>query len=157
MTEVHTFTTTVQLSGKSATGLEVPPGVLAALDGGRRPAVVVTVGNHTYRTTIGTMARRAMLPLSAEHRSAAAVVAGQDVQVAVRLDNEERTVALPADLAGALAADERARATFETCAPSHRKEWVRWVEEAKRPQTRASRVTATVEALREGRRSRSGR
>jgi uncharacterized protein YdeI (YjbR/CyaY-like superfamily) len=37
---------------------------------------------------------------------------------------------------------------------THRKEWARWVEEAKKPETRASRLAKTVESLREGKRTR---
>ena len=61
---------------------------------------------------------------------------------------------MPADLAAAVAQDEPARQFFDALAFSHRKEWVRWVEEAKRPQTRSDRVASTVEQLRSGQRRR---
>ena len=57
-------------------------------------------------------------------------------------------------IAALLAADPAARATFDTLAPGQRKEWVRWVTEAKRPETRGERVVKTVEALAAGRRTR---
>src|SRR3712207_9422427 len=44
------FRTTVVQSGKTATGLQVPDDVVAALGGGKRPPVTVTVGGHGYRT-----------------------------------------------------------------------------------------------------------
>ena len=43
---------------------------------------------------------------------------------------------------------------YEALSYTHRKEWVRWIEEAKKPETRAARVAKTVTALREGKRSR---
>jgi uncharacterized protein YdeI (YjbR/CyaY-like superfamily) len=61
-------------------------------------------------------------------------------------------VAVPDDLAAAL--DETARAQFDGLAVSHRKEWVRWVEEAKKPETRTARIEKTVESLRAGKKTR---
>jgi uncharacterized protein YdeI (YjbR/CyaY-like superfamily) len=73
------------------------------------------------------------------------VTAGETVTVTLELDAEPRTVDVPADLARALKA-AGARDAFERLAPSHRKEHVRAIEEAKRPETRAKRMAKTVEA-----------
>jgi len=59
-------------------------------------------------------------------------------------------VKLPADLAAALKRDTRARATFAGFSPSHRREYVQWITEAKREETRARRVQQAVEWLAEG-------
>ena len=77
-----------------------------------------------------------------------------EVDVDLEPDTAPRDVETPADLAGALAADEAARATYEGLAFSHRKEWVRWVEEAKKPETRATRIARTVQSLHDGKRTR---
>ena len=63
-------------------------------------------------------------------------------------------IEVPADLAEALAGDDGARATFDGLSFTHRKEWVRWVEEAKKPETRATRLAKTVESLHDGKRVR---
>ena len=146
------FRTTVVQSGKTATGLQVPDDVVAALGGGRRPPVTVTLGGYGYRTTVAPMGGAFWIPLAAEHREAAGLQAGQEVDVRVELDTAPRETPLPEDLAAAL--DDGARAFFDGLAPSHRKEWVRWVEDARKPETRAARVEKTAEALRAGRRSR---
>ena len=146
------FRTTVELGGKTATGLQVPDDVVAALGGGKRPPVTVTLGGYGYRTTVAPMGGAFWIPLSAEHREAAGVRAGEEVDVRVELDTAPRETPLPEDLAAAL--DDGARAFFDGLAPSHRKEWVRWVEDAKKPETRAARVEKTAEALRAGRRTR---
>ena len=148
------FTTTVELGGKTATGFEVPAELVARLGGGKRPAVVVTVGGHTYRSTLAVMGGRSMLPLSAENRTAAGVAAGDEVEVGLTPDLAPRTVEVPEDLASALADGAAARATFDAATPAQRKEWVRWVTEAKRSATRADRVLKAVEALAGGRRTR---
>jgi len=62
------FRTLVELGGKTATGLRVPPEVVAALGSGRKPAVMVTVGGYTYRSTVASRGEAFMIPLSAEHR-----------------------------------------------------------------------------------------
>ena len=146
------FRTTVVLGGKTATGLQVPDEVVAALGGGKRPPVTVTVGGYGYRTTVAPMGGAFWIPLAAEHREAAGVQAGQEVAVRVELDTAPRDTPLPEDLAAAL--DDDATAFFHGLAPSHRKEWARWVEEAKKPETRAARVEKTAEALRAGRKTR---
>lgn len=144
------FRASVELGGKTATGLHVPDAVVTALQAGRRPAVRVTVAGHTYRTTVATMNGRFMVPLSAEHRTAAGVVAGDDVDVEVALDTEPRDVVVPGDLADALAGDDAARRCFDALSHSHRKEWVRWVEQAKRAETRVARISSAVVSLNAG-------
>ncbi|MEP6642698.1 MAG: YdeI/OmpD-associated family protein [Gaiellales bacterium] len=148
------FHTTIELGGKTATGFEVPDEVVAALGPGQRPAVLVTIGGHSYRSTVARMGGRYLVPLSAEHRVAAGVAAGDDVEVDLEADTAPREVSTPPDLADALRGDDTARAYFDGLAYSHRKEWVRWIEEAKKPETRSKRLAATVEALRAGRRTR---
>ncbi len=146
------FRTTVELGGKTATGLRVPDDVVQALGAGKRPPVQVTVGRYSYRTTVAPMGGAFYVPLAAEHREAAGITAGEEVDVRIELDSAPREVALPEDLDAAL--DEDARAFFAGLAPSHRKEWVRWVEEAKKPETRAARIEKTAASLREGKKTR---
>ncbi|EOD69443.1 YdeI/OmpD-associated family protein [Amycolatopsis vancoresmycina] len=55
---------------------------------------------------------------------------------------------LPGELADALAAAPDAAARFEALPPSHRREYVQWVAEAKKPETRVSRAEKTVARLR---------
>ncbi len=148
------FRTTVERGGKTATGLLVPDDVVSALASGRRPSVQVTVGGHTYRTTVASMQGRFLVPLSAENRSAAGVSAGDEVEVELTLDAAPREVTVPADLADALAHDDEARQFFDELAYSHRKEWVRWIEEAKKADTRSTRIHRAISSLQAGKRTR---
>jgi len=148
------FRATVELGGKTATGIEVPEDVVAELGSGNRPPVTVTLGGHSYRTTVARMGGRFLVPLSAENRTAAGVAAGDQVEVDIELDSGPREVAVPGDLAAALAQDAAARANFDRLSFTHRKEWVRWIEEAKKPETRTTRLAKTVESLRAGQRAR---
>ena len=145
------FHATVELGGKTATGIEVPVEVIESLGTSQGPAVTVTLGEHTYRTTVAKRGGRYLVPLSAENRSAAGVAAGDEVDVDIALDDAPREVTLPADLDAAL--DPDARAAYDALSYTHRKEWVRWVEEAKKPETRAARIEKTAAGLKAGRKT----
>jgi hypothetical protein len=148
------FHATVELNGKTATGIEVPEEVITTLGQGPRPPVRVTIGGYSYRTAVARMGGRFLLSLSGQNRIAAGVAAGDQVEVDLELDTAPREVRVPADLAEALAHDDAARASFEGMPVSHRKEWVRWVTEAKKSDTRARRIAKTVQTLHEGKRTR---
>jgi hypothetical protein len=62
------FRAVILLSGKTATGMVVPPEVVESLGVGKRPPVRVSLGGHTYRSTVAVMGGDYMLPLSAENR-----------------------------------------------------------------------------------------
>ena len=141
-----TFDTVILAMGNNA-GIEVPPEIVEELGGGKRPAVTVSFNGYSYRTTIGSMGGRFLIPVSAEHRTAAGVAAGDALTVEIVLDAAPREVEVPADLAAALDADPAVRAAFDRSAPSHRKEWVRSVEEAKKAETREKRIAKAVAAL----------
>jgi hypothetical protein len=92
------FRTAIQLGGKTATGFRVPEEVVEALGKGKRPPVQVTIGDHTYRSTMPVMGGAFMIPLSAENREAAGVTAGDEAEVRLEVDTEPREVIVPRDL-----------------------------------------------------------
>ena len=145
------FESVVELGGKTATGVSIPDDVIAALGASRRPPVTVTINGYTYRTTAVRMGGRFLVPLAAENREAAGDRAGDEIVVDIENDTAPREVALPADLAEAM--DDAARAAYDELSFTHRKEWVRWVEEAKKTQTRATRIEKTVAGLRAGKKT----
>jgi uncharacterized protein YdeI (YjbR/CyaY-like superfamily) len=91
-----------------------------------------------------------LLGLNREVREAAGVAAGDEVAVIVTLDDQPRDVEVPEDLADALASVPEAKARFDKLAFTHRKEYVRWVTEAKRDDTRRRRVAQAVEMISAG-------
>ncbi len=70
------FQTVVELSGKTATGIRVPPEIVEALGSGKKPAVRVTINGYTYRSTVAVYGGEFLLPVSAEVRDRAGVAAG---------------------------------------------------------------------------------
>lgn len=143
------FRAELRQSGKTATGIRVPDDVVAKL-GSKRPAVKVTINGYGYRSTIGSIGGEPMLPVSAEHRKGAGIVAGDHVDVDLEPDTEPREVTVPEDLAVVL--DGAAREFFDSLSYSHKRAYTLWIEDAKKPETRQKRVTQAVEMLREKRR-----
>jgi hypothetical protein len=146
------FRTTVALSRKTATGLEVPEAIVTALDAGKRPAVTVTLnGHYTYRSTIAPMDNSFWIPLAAEHRTEANLAAGDDVQVDVELDTAPRSVDVPDDLVAALAANPQAATMWQSLSYSDQRFHVLQVTGAKTDETRQRRLAKIIDTLNAGR------
>ena len=139
------FETVVGAEG-DGTFIPVPLDVPAVFGRVRAP-VHVTLGGHRWRSTVMRYGDDYVLPLSRANREAAGVRAGDAVIVELSSDEEPRTAEVPDDLAAALDAAPGARAAFEARSFSHRREWVEWVTEAKRPETRQRRVRRVVEQV----------
>jgi bacteriocin resistance YdeI/OmpD-like protein/uncharacterized protein DUF1905 len=145
------FRATLEQSGKTATGVEVPSTVVDGLGAGKRPAVWVTINGHSYRSSIASMGGRSMLGVSAENREKAGVAGGDVIDVDVQLDTEPRTVDVPKDFAAALRKEPKAKATFDGLSYSNQGWHVSSIEGAKTAETRQRRIAKSIAALREGR------
>jgi hypothetical protein len=111
---------------------------------------MVTIRDHTFRTTVAVYGGQPMIGVNKQHRAATGVDVGDTLDVVVALDEEPRVVEVPADLADALADGAATRAAFDKRSYTHRREYVEWIDEAKRPASRARRVAETVERVRTG-------
>jgi len=145
------FRATVELGGKTATGVVVPPEIVAGLGSSKRPPVRVTINGYTYRSSIASMGGRFLLSVSADVRDKAGVQAGDDVDIEVELDTEPREVNVPADFAAALAARPEAKSFFDGLSYSNRSRFVLSIEGAKTDETRQRRIDKAVVQLAEGR------
>ena len=130
------FHARIELDGKTATGIRVPAAVVESLGAKKRVPVRVTIGGHSYRSTIAPMGGEFLIPVSAENRKGAGVVAGDEVDVDIEVDTEPREVAVPADLAEAMAGDGAASAFFAGLTYSQKRGYTTWIEDAKRAETR---------------------
>jgi len=145
-----TFRATLQLNGKTATGIRVPDEVVAALGTQKRPAVHVTLAGYAYRSTVASMRGVFMLPVSADVREQAGVAAGDELDVTLELDTQPREVSVPPDFADALDHDPHAPRFFDGLSYSNRLRHVLSIEGAKTDETRQRRIAKSVAALREG-------
>jgi Domain of unknown function (DUF1905)/Bacteriocin-protection, YdeI or OmpD-Associated len=134
--------------GGNTAGFEIPDEVIEELGGGRRPKVVVTVGNHTWRSSIANMGGTFMLGVSMANRAAAGVSAGEILDVDIELDTAPRTVEVPDDLAAQLKQDASAAAAWDAWSFTRQKEAARSLTEAKKPETRANRLERVLAELR---------
>jgi hypothetical protein len=143
------FTVELQRVQKTATMFRVPFDLEDAF-GRARPPVRVTIRGHTWRTTPGVYDGVGYIVVNRAVKAATGIDAGDRVRVEMEVDTKPRTVRVPADLRTALDADAKAKAAFAGMSYTHRREYVEWVQEAKRPETRARRIAGTVERVRKG-------
>jgi hypothetical protein len=144
------FPATIQLGGKTATGIRVPDDVVEALGGGNRPPVRVTLAGYSYQTTVTRMRGDFMFPVSAAVREAAGVSAGDRLDVEIELDTSPREVAIPAELAAALEEHPDAKRAFEKLSYTNRLRYALAIEGAKTSETRQRRLAKAVDELRAG-------
>lgn len=122
---------------------------VSQLGGGKRAAVVVRIGEHSARLRLAVMGGLNLIGLSKANRAGLHVTIGQRVDAEVWLDEAPRTVAVPEDLLAALAGEPDLRTRFEALPFTPRREFVEWIEQAKRPQTRQRRIAGTLDRLRD--------
>jgi hypothetical protein len=149
--DVGSLTTTAELvpRGQAAALVLSDDQVATVGEGAKRFGVVATVNGYTWRTSVVRMGGEFIVGLNRAVREAAGVEAGDTVQLELELDTKPREVEVPPALAAALAADDAALAAFEKLSYTHRKEYARWVAEAKRDETRDRRVAKTIDELRD--------
>ena len=157
MTKKHTFTAAIQnASGANGGGafVEVPFDVEEAF-GSKRPKVKAMIEGVPYRgilTRMGT--ERHLLIILKEIREQIGKTFGDEVKITVELDDEPRVIEVPAELKKAFKVEKEAKALFDKLSYTHQREYVMWINEAKREETRQSRVAKTVEMLKKGKKAR---
>ena len=134
-----------------ATAILLTDAEVEELGGGKRAAVLVTIDGRTARMRLAVMGGENCIGISKANRASLGVEIGDEVTALVELDEAPREVDMPPVLAAALASEPDLEQRYAALAFTHRKEFAQWVAEAKRDETRARRVTQTLEMLREGR------
>ena len=129
--------------------VEVPLDVKATFGSGR-PRVFATFEGRPYRGSIASMGGCWALGIPKAIRESIGKGVGDRLRVTLARDEQPRTVEVPEDLARALAGAPRARAFFEGLSYTARKEYARWIAEAKREETRARRLSQALEKLARG-------
>jgi hypothetical protein len=128
--------------------VEIPFDVREVYGTGGQVPVRATFDGETYRGSIAPMGGgRHVLGVTREIREAIGKDVGDSVHVVIERDTKPRTVPEPPDLTAALARSAGARDAFNGLSYTRRREYVRWIEEAKRPETRARRLQEVVERL----------
>jgi len=152
MPKKHTFTATIQNAGGGGAFVEVPFNVEEAF-GAKKPKVKALIEGVPYRGLLVRMGGdHHLLIVLKGIREQIGKTFGDEIQVTVEPDLEERVIEIPKDLMKELKKDKEARAFFDKLSYTHRKEYVNWVTEAKKEETRQNRIIKTIEMLKKGKR-----
>ncbi|MCX4804580.1 YdeI/OmpD-associated family protein [Streptomyces sp. NPDC058682] len=122
--------------------------VVAALGGGARPPVTITINGHSWKGRVAIMRGRHLIGLSNANRQAAGLAIGEEAEVELELGTEPRVVVEAPDFARALDDDPVARGAYDNLVSSRKREHVRAVEGAERPETRRRRIEKAIATLR---------
>jgi len=151
MPKKHTFTATIQNAGGGGAFVEVPFDVEAAF-GSKRPEVKAMIEGVPYRGLLVRMGGpNHILIILKGIREQIGKTFGDEIKVSVEVDVEERVITVPAELQRLFKSNKAAKSTFEKLSYTHQKEYVKWIEEAKKDETRRSRIIKTIEMLKKGR------
>jgi len=152
MNKKQTFTATIQNAGGGGAYVEVPFDVEEAF-GSKRPKVKALIEGIPYRTTLMRMGSEChMLGVLKDLRERIGKTFGDEITVTLEPDTEPRVIEIPKDLMKELKKDKEAKTFFDKLSYTHQKEYVWWVEEAKKEETRQNRILKTIEMLKKGKR-----
>ena len=147
MTKKHTFTATIKNAGGGGAFVENPFDVEQAF-GSKRPKIKAMIEGIPYRGTLVRMGGEChMLIILKAIREQIGKTFGDKVKVMVELDANPRLVLVPADLKKPFKDEPEVKAFFDKLSYIHQREYVMWIEEARRPETRAARVAKSIEML----------
>lgn len=153
MSNKHTFTATIQDAGGGGAFVEVPFDVETAF-GSKRPRVQALIEGVPYRGTLTRMGTEChILGIRKEIREQAGKTFGDQVNITVELDTEVREIEIPEALEKELKKDPEAKALFDKLSYTHQKEYVSWIAEAKKDETRVRRVAQTIEMMKQGKKT----
>jgi hypothetical protein len=148
-----TFTAVLKPRAGGGVRIHLPFDPDAARGSRGRHSVSGTIGGHPVRGPLTRAGTECVLDLGPTWCREPDVAPGTTATVVLAPEGPQLD-AMADDLADAIGADPAARATYEALPTFYRKNFLRWIDGAKRPETRARRIADTVSVLREGRRER---
>jgi len=143
------FRATIEAAGRGGALVPLPFDPKAAFGKARAP-VRGTVNGAPFRSTVAIYGGVGYLGVAKALRTAAGADVGDEVDVEIVLDDSPREVDVPRELAALLARDREAARSFDALSFTHRREYARWIAEAKRADTKGRRVARAAEMLRAG-------
>lgn len=115
-------------------------------------------GHIKVKTTIDGVAYRGMIARMKKNKPHLLIVSqairkqinkspGDKVNIVMEVDTEERIVDMPKELTALLNKNPKAKDFFNTLSYTNRKEYARWIESAKKIETKQNRLSTTLEKL----------
>jgi hypothetical protein len=152
MSQKQTFTAVIQNAGGGGAFVEVPFDVEEVFEA-KKPRVRATIEGVPYRGLLTRMgSEHHILIILKGIREQIGKTFGDEITVTVEPDTEPRVIELPKDLQKELQNDREAKAFFDKLSYTHRREYVTWINEAKKEETRQNRIAKTIERLKTGKR-----
>lgn len=134
--------------------IEFPFDVRQEFGGKNRVKVKAYIDGAVYRGSLVKMGGDChWLGITQEVRKITGKNPGDIVHVVIEEDKEERTVEIPPDLLELMQKEEGLADYFGSLSFTHKKEYVRWIEEAKREETRKNRLFKAIEMLKNKRKT----
>jgi len=153
MIKKHTFTAAIQNAGGGGAFVEIPFDVEAAF-GSKKPKVKAVIDGISYRGTLVRMGTECHLLLILKSiREQIGKTFGEKVKITVEPDIEPRLIDVPTELKKAFKSEKEAKAFFDKLSYTHQREYVQWINEAKREETRQARLHKTIEMLKKSRKA----
>ena len=145
------FRAEVLSAGQGGGHAVVVPKEVAAAFSGKRPQVLAHVNGVEYRSRLMVYGGQSYLGLRKDLLRQLQVEAGDQLQLELVEEQGERVVVEPPELTEALVENPAAQAAYQKLPFTHRNEYARWIDEGKKPETRADRVAKTIRRLTEPR------
>ena len=143
----QTFTATIQDTDGGGAFVEVPFDVEKEF-GSKRPKIKAMIEGVPYRGTLTRMGTDChILGIRKNIRKQIGRTFGDEITIVIEPDTEPRVVEIPMDLEKAFRLEKEAKALFQKLSYTHQKEYVTWINEAKREETRLNRIAKTIEML----------
>ena len=144
------FTAIIQAADRGGAFVAIPFDVEEVF-GKKRVKVKTLIDNYSYRGSLVRMKTTYhILIIRKDIRKAIGKEVGDEVTVQVAEDTEERLVSVPNDLFAALHQNPKLKTFFKGLSYTHQKEYVNWIEGAKKTETRARRITKAIQMMMDG-------
>ena len=154
MLKKQAFTATIQNAGGGGAFVEVPFDVEAVF-GSKKPKVKAMIEGVPYRGVLTRMGTEChLLIILKQIREQIGKTFGDEVTITVEPDTEPRLIEIPGELKKAFKTEKEAKAFFEKLSYTHQREYVMWINEAKREETRQNRIVKTIDMLKKGQKAR---
>jgi len=153
MNKKHTFSAEIKNAGGGGAFVEVPFDVEKTF-GSKRPKVKALIEGVPYRGLLTRMGGpNHILIILKGIRDQIGKTFGDEVKVTVEADTEPRVIEIPPELVKAFKKEKAAETYFKSLAYSHQREYVGYITEAKKEETRQNRIVKTIEMLKKGKKS----
>ena len=152
MSKKQTFTAEIKNAGGGGAFVEIPFDVEQEF-GSKRPKIRAMIEGVPYRGILTRMGSEYhMLIILKGIREQIGKTFGDQIEITVEPDSEPRQIEIPKDLMKEFKKDKDAKAFFDKLSYTHRREYVNWINEAKKEETRQNRIVKTIEMLKQGKR-----